>query len=129
LQRASRGAPRATGCSCSSRQRRCRSCCRSGRKDASHWCFSRALAHGRLHDDGCFDSTGDRASYDGRLYSDKAPGLGALGVPVVEAVRRQAPSQWPPVGDQRLWAAGSMGAAGLAALEAPEEPLARYGGR
>jgi hypothetical protein len=86
-----------------------------GAQDVSHWCFSRALVHGRLHDDACFQLTSDRASYGGKLYSDKAPGLGALGVPVVEALRLPPPGQWPRLGYRRLWVVRVL-TAGLAFL-------------
>ena len=52
-------------------------------QDASHWCLSRALTHGRLYDDTCFEATGDRSRYGGHLYSNKAPGMSLLAVPVV----------------------------------------------
>jgi hypothetical protein len=86
-----------------------------GAQDASHWCFSHALAHGRLYDNVCFQATGDRASYGGKLYSDKAPGLGAVGIPIVEALQLPAPARWPAVGDRRLWAVRVL-TAGLAFL-------------
>lgn len=73
-------------------------------QDASHWCLSRSLTSGRLYDDVCYRSTGDRSKYGGHLYSNKAPGLSLLAVPVVLAVSLRPPSAWAPVGDRRLWA-------------------------
>jgi hypothetical protein len=65
-------------------------------------CLTRALAHGSLHADSCLDPQGDRAAFGGHLYSDKAPGLSVLAVPVAEAVRLGPPSSWGR-SDLRLW--------------------------
>ncbi|HUK45805.1 MAG TPA: hypothetical protein VLV28_10965 [Gaiellaceae bacterium] len=53
-------------------------------QDNSRLCLSQALLHGRLYDDGCFQL--DYASYGGHDYSDKAPGLSIIELPVAEAV-------------------------------------------
>lgn len=49
----------------------------------------------------------DRAVYNGRSYSDKAPGMSFLAVPAYELERAagiaRAPSDWRPEGDLSLW--------------------------
>jgi hypothetical protein len=49
----------------------------------------------------------DRAVFDGRTYSDKAPGMSFLAVPAYEAERAlgiaKAPSGWQDEGDLSLW--------------------------
>jgi hypothetical protein len=72
-------------------------------QDQSRLCLTRALVHGHLSNDGCLATSGDRAVYKGHLYSDKAPGMSALELPVAEAVRVPAPSAWPSNSPQ-LWA-------------------------
>ena len=57
---------------------------------------------GSLDADSCLDPHGDRAAFGGHLYSDKAPGLSVLAVPVAEAVRLGPPSSWGR-SDLRLW--------------------------
>src|SRR5579872_656089 len=44
-------------------------------QDASRLCLTRALEHGRVVISPCIGGWSDRAVYDGRLYSDKAPGM------------------------------------------------------
>lgn len=53
-------------------------------QDNSRLCLTRAVVHGRLYDDGCFGL--DRATYKGHEYSDKAPGLSFIELPVAEAL-------------------------------------------
>jgi hypothetical protein len=48
--------------------------------------------------------TEDKALYGGHAYSDKAPGMSVLAVPVTEATRTPAPSRWTFEGDPHLWA-------------------------
>ncbi len=55
-------------------------------QDVSRLCLSRAVLHGHLTIQPCASKSIDRAIYDGRQYSDKAPGLSFLAVPVVWAV-------------------------------------------
>jgi hypothetical protein len=66
-------------------------------QDVSRLCLTRSLAHLRVSADDCLDNTlaVDKASRDGHLYSDKAPGLAALELPAAEAVRLPLPTQWP----------------------------------
>jgi hypothetical protein len=49
----------------------------------------------------------DRAVFDGRTYSDKAPGMSFLAIPTYEAERlagiAKAPSGWQDEGDLSLW--------------------------
>jgi hypothetical protein len=54
-------------------------------QDTSRLCLSQALVHGRVSSDGCFGL--DVAVYHGHEYSDKAPGLSLVEVPVELAVR------------------------------------------
>jgi hypothetical protein len=54
-------------------------------QDNSRLCLSQALAHGHLSNDGCFGL--DHALYKGHEYSDKAPGLSLVELPLVEALR------------------------------------------
>ena len=71
-------------------------------QDASRLCLTRAVVHGRLHDDLCLSTSGDRASYKGHLYTDKAPGMSILEVPAALAVRLPLPQEWP-ADSLRLW--------------------------
>jgi hypothetical protein len=72
--------------------------------DASRLCLSQALAHGRLTISPCIGDSVDWSHYDGRVYSDKAPGMSVLSVPFVEAVRLRPPDRWVSSGDLRVWA-------------------------
>ncbi|HEY8644892.1 MAG TPA: hypothetical protein VIL77_03340 [Gaiellaceae bacterium] len=73
-------------------------------QDISRLCLTRAVAHGHLSADSCLAGAGDVSSYGGHLYSDKAPGVSVLSVPVAEAVGLRDRSQWHPTGDLRVWA-------------------------
>jgi len=66
-------------------------------QDISRLCLTRSFASGRLSADACLDTTMavDRSSYGGHLYSDKAPGLSVLELPVAEALRLPLPTEWP----------------------------------
>jgi hypothetical protein len=55
-------------------------------QDVSRLCLTRSLAQGRLSADGCLEGQLDKSIYGGHLYSDKAPGMSALELPVVELV-------------------------------------------
>ena len=74
-----------------------------GAQDTSRMCLTRALAHGSLHADSCFDPNGDRAAFGGHLYSDKPPGVSVAALPVAEAVGLPRPASWSRT-DLRLWA-------------------------
>ena len=53
-------------------------------QDNSRLCLSQAVVHGRLSNNGCFGL--DRALYHGREYTDKAPGLSFVELPLAEAL-------------------------------------------
>ena len=72
-------------------------------QDVTRLCLTRSLVHGRLTTGSCAGRTTDRAVYGGRTYTDKAPGLSALAVPAVEAVRLPSPHRWRFEGDPKLW--------------------------
>jgi len=86
-----------------------------GAQDVSRLCLARAAAHGHLSADSCLAGAVDVASYGGHFYSDKAPGVSILAIPVAEAVGLREPSKWHRTGDLRVWAVrASVG--GLALL-------------
>ena len=62
-------------------------------QDNSRLCLSQALAHGHLSNDGCFGL--DHALYKGHEYSDKAPGLSLVELPLVEALRLPPANKLP----------------------------------
>lgn len=72
-------------------------------QDSSRLCLSRSLLAGQLAITSCTGLGSDRASYDGRLYSDKAPGLSLLAIPAVAATRLPSPVHWHGPHDVRLW--------------------------
>jgi hypothetical protein len=86
-----------------------------GAQDVSRLCLTRAAAHGQLAADSCLAGAVDAASYGGHLYSDKAPGVSFLAIPVAEAVGLRDPAQWHHAGDLRVWAARAA-VGGLALL-------------
>ena len=57
----------------------------------------------QLSADSCLAGSIDHASYGGRLYSDKAPGLSVLALPAVALVRLPTQSGWGVFLDLRLW--------------------------
>jgi hypothetical protein len=73
-------------------------------QDGSHFCLARALLHGRLTVDDCIGTILDRSKRDGRLYSNKAPGVSALAIPAVAITGLPAPAGWHGPTDARLWA-------------------------
>jgi hypothetical protein len=87
----------------------------TGAQDSSRLCLTRAAAQGRLSADSCLAGSVDAASYGGRQYSDKAPGVSFLALPVAEAVGLRDPAQWHHSGDLRVWAARAA-VGGLALL-------------
>src|SRR5579862_6104506 len=72
-------------------------------QDISHFCAARAVASGHLAIGACADGTVDIASYNGRIYSNKAPGMFLLALPAVEAVQLPTATRWEHDGDLRLW--------------------------
>ena len=79
--------------------------------DGPRTCLAEAVLHGKLSNDACLTSSGDRASYGGHLYSDKAPGVGFLIAPAVAVLDPAAPGASP----FRMWVVRllSIGAAFL----------------
>jgi hypothetical protein len=79
-------------------------------QDETRLCLSRALVHGHLTIEPCAGGTIDRASFDGKTYTDKAPGLSILAIPATvvtrlpAATRADGRSGWVSEGDFRLWA-------------------------
>ncbi|MFL5953202.1 MAG: hypothetical protein ACJ76I_03730 [Gaiellaceae bacterium] len=72
-------------------------------QDESRFCLTDGLVHGRLTVDDCIGQSGDRASYAGHLYSNKAPGMSLLAVPAALAAGyAPTPDLHHPVG-ARLW--------------------------
>src|SRR5262249_58850797 len=69
-------------------------------QDNSRLCLSQALAHGHLSNDGCYGL--DHALYQGHEYSDKAPGLSFVELPLVEAVGLPPANQLPQT-TWKLW--------------------------
>ncbi|HEV7640522.1 MAG TPA: hypothetical protein VGO39_06645 [Gaiellaceae bacterium] len=86
-----------------------------GAQDVSRLCLTRAAAQGRLAADACLAGAVDVADYGGHRYSDKAPGVSFLALPVAEAVGLGDPAQWHQAGDLRVWAARAT-VGGLALL-------------
>ena len=62
-------------------------------QDNSRLCLSQALAHGHLSNDGCFGL--DHALYKGHEYTDKAPGLSLVELPLAEALRLPPANKLP----------------------------------
>ncbi|MGZ4419178.1 MAG: hypothetical protein ACXVRV_13535, partial [Gaiellaceae bacterium] len=62
------------------------------------------MAAGRLTITDCVAGFGDKARFGGQFYSDKAPGLSLLALPVVEVVRLPArPAEWEIGHQRRAW--------------------------
>lgn len=67
-------------------------------QDISRLCLTHALVHGQVKADTCLSTSMavDKASDNGHLYSDKAPGMSALEIPAAQAVQLPAlPTSWP----------------------------------
>lgn len=75
-------------------------------QDVSRLCLSQAVLHGHLTIEPCAHTTLDHAVYAGNVYSDKAPGLSFLAVPMVWAVGLQGPpgASSSETAELRLWA-------------------------
>jgi hypothetical protein len=69
-------------------------------QDNSRLCLSQALAHGRLSNDGCFGL--DHDLYKGHEYTDKAPGLSLVELPLAEALRLP-PANKLPYRSWKVW--------------------------
>ena len=72
-------------------------------QDESRTCQVRAFVHARLTIDDCIGQTLDRSRYNGRLYSNKAPGMALLEIPAYEVARPPLPAAWHSGGDLRVW--------------------------
>jgi hypothetical protein len=75
-----------------------------GAQDVSRMCLTLAVPHARLSADSCLAGNGDQASFGGHSYSDKAPGVSFLAIPMAEAVQLPQPAGWHGGGALRLWA-------------------------
>jgi hypothetical protein len=74
-------------------------------QDVTRLCLTDALVHGHLSIEPCAGNTYDRSLFDGRIYSDKAPGMSVFAIPAVEVTRLPLPDQrWTFEGDPHLWA-------------------------
>jgi hypothetical protein len=71
-------------------------------QDESRVCLAEALQHLHLSNDPCLALSSDRSSYQGHLYSDKAPGLSLLELPSVAVVDPGPVQRWKAY-DGRLW--------------------------
>jgi hypothetical protein len=69
-------------------------------QDNSRLCLSQALVHGHLSNDGCFEL--DHSLYKGHMYTDKAPGLSIVELPLAEALRLPPANKLPEHG-WKLW--------------------------
>ena len=72
-------------------------------QDISRLCLTRALVSGSLTVAPCVGLEVDRARFDGKIYSDKAPGMSMLALPIAEAVALPAPSHWHFGRDYPVW--------------------------
>lgn len=72
-------------------------------QDVSRLCLTRSLLEGRVTISPCVGHAFDQARFAGRAYSDKAPGMSVLALPVAETVGLPAPSRWRPGRDLRVW--------------------------
>ena len=72
-------------------------------QDVSRLCLARSLVEGRVAISPCVGQAFDRAEFGGRLFSDKAPGMSILAVPVVEAVDLPTASRWRTSRDLGVW--------------------------
>src|SRR5260370_105618 len=72
-------------------------------QDVSRLCLTRSLLDGLLTVSLGGGHALDRARFAGRAYSDQAPGMSVLALPVAEAFGLPAPSRWRPGRDLRVW--------------------------
>jgi hypothetical protein len=83
-------------------------------QDVSRLCLASALQRGNLSNDDCLRDELDKAYYGGHYYSDKAPALSVLELPIANAVRLPPVQHiWKP--DRGLWAVRIL-SSGLAFL-------------
>lgn len=72
-------------------------------QDSSRLCLTRALTTGTLTIGRCIGHGTDRARYDGRIYSDKAPGVALLALPAVVVTDLPPAGRWRIYGNLRVW--------------------------
>lgn len=72
-------------------------------QDLSRLCLTRAIVAGRLTISPCVGKGVDRARYQGRTYSDKAPGMSFLAVPAAVLSDLPAPTEWHFNRDFHVW--------------------------
>jgi len=72
-------------------------------QDVSRLCLTQSLVHARLTIAPCVGHHVDQARFHGRTYSDKAPGMSVLALPVAEAIGLPAPSHWRYRHDLQVW--------------------------
>jgi hypothetical protein len=72
-------------------------------QDVTRLCLTRAVLHGQLSIQPCAGHTIDQASYAGHRYTDKAPGLSFLALPVAWATGVPSAPNWPRRGSPDLW--------------------------
>ena len=73
-------------------------------QDTVRLCLTRSLADGRLTIDPCVGDNIDQARYEGRVYSDKAPGMSLLALPAATLLRLPSADEWHHARDARVWA-------------------------
>ena len=66
-------------------------------------CLTRSALAGHLTIGSCARNAVDRARYEGRTYSDKAPGMSLFAVPSVLLTSLPPPVHWNAVRDFRIW--------------------------
>jgi hypothetical protein len=73
-------------------------------QDVTRLCLTRALTHGHLTIQPCAGGTIDQAKYNGKSYTDKAPGFSVVAIPAAVATRLPPPRAWAFEGDLHVWA-------------------------
>ena len=76
----------------------------AGAQDISRFCLTDALVHGRVSADECLHWAGDKATFRGHFYSDKAPGFSLVAIVPAQIVRLPSWLEWEGVGLVQLWA-------------------------
>jgi hypothetical protein len=84
-------------------------------QDISRLCLTQAIEHGHLDNDACLNGAVDVSTYGGHRYSDKAPAMSIVAVPVAKLVGLRTPDRWHLSGDLRVWAT-RIAVGGLALL-------------
>ena len=84
-------------------------------QDISRLCLARSVLTGHLTIGACAGHEVDRARRAGHIYSDKAPGMSLLAVPVEATIGTHAGSSWSYTENIRVWLA-RLSTSGLAFL-------------